>query len=50
MKFGKILTLLVVLKIWIKTDIFDHSEHGKDEILQSLEIFSRSENLAQIES
>ena len=50
MKFCKILTFSAVLKIWIKTDIFDHSEHGKDEVLQNLEIFIRSENLAQIES
>ena len=24
-------------KIWFKTDIFDHSEHGKDEVWQNLE-------------
>ena len=45
MKFGKILTFLVMSKIWLKTDIFDHSEHGKDEVWQNSEIFSRSENL-----
>ena len=38
--------ILVMSKIWLKTDISDHSEHGKDEVWQNLEIFSRGENLA----
>ena len=32
MKFGKIQKFWVVLKIWLKTYIFDHSGHAKDEI------------------
>ena len=31
MKLGKILKFSVVLKSWLKTDIFDHSEHAKDD-------------------
>ena len=50
MKFGKILTFFSRVKHLDQNWHFDHSEHGKDEILQNLEIFSRSENLAQIES
>ena len=46
-KFGKILQFSVVLKIWLRTDIFDLSEHAKDEIWQNSEIFSRGENLDQ---
>ena len=50
MKFCKILTFFSRVKHLDQNWHFDHSEHGKDEILQNLEIFSRSENLAQIES
>ena len=43
MKFGKILTFFSRVKHLDQNWHFDYSEHGKDEILQNLEIFSRSD-------
>ena len=49
MKFGTIQKFSVASNIWLKIETFDHSGPAKDEIWQHPEIWSRVENLAQID-
>ena len=49
MKFGTIQKFSVTSNIWLKIETFDHSGPAKDEVWQHPEIWSRVENLAQID-